>query len=189
MKTGKKLLVMIIAVTLAGAAVPGGIIFQNSQKTIEGPGAKELIQQAEKKAGSMGRRSAGLRPPARNIPRRISRAPAYRLLTAGAVTGGLMLAFATAAAFIMARREAGHEEPEPDRPENAACDIKQITTDIGNINSEIERQLKSISQSALAIKQMLAGIQSIAKTLKRGGGGTLLNGTQGEALDHITLTK
>jgi methyl-accepting chemotaxis protein len=195
MKTGKKLMAMIIAVNLAGAAILGGIVFQMSQRETEGQGIRKIIQQAEEKADNIRRHSAGLWPLMADIPRQTNRASVHHLLTAGAIIGGIMIVFVTAAAFIMSRRESGDRDPvqtpapAPDKPEDKAGDIEQISMHINDLNREIEQRMKSILQSTAAIKQMLASMQTIIKIMNQVKDKTLLDGTQSETLDHITLTK
>jgi hypothetical protein len=167
MKTGKKLLAMIIAVNLAGAAILGGIVFQISQRETEGPGIKKIIQQAREKADNIRRHSAGLWPLMADIPPQANKAPVHHLLTAGAIIGGIMIVFVTAAAFIMSRRESGDRDPiqtpAPDKPGDTTGDIEQTAMRINDLNREIEQRMKSILQSMAAIKQILTNMQNIIK--------------------------
>jgi hypothetical protein len=199
MKIGKKLMVMIIGLNLAGAGILGGIILQISQRKMQDRDPKEFILPEKIMASETGQNTAGPRMAA-NIPQRISKTPIYRLLTISATVGGFMIILITAIVFITARKDVGKEDPAlpPETAGNTAadnvnkkdnaCTIKQITVSINDLNKELDRQAESIVQSTLAIERMLTNIRSVTKTLahdKDEG----LNGTQGGPHNHVPLVK
>ncbi|MDR0641556.1 MAG: hypothetical protein LBG07_03765, partial [Treponema sp.] len=185
MKIGKKLMVLIIGLNLAGAGILGGIILQISQKTIQGRNTKEIIRPEEKTAAETGRNTANPRL-GMNVPQRINKTSTYRLLTMSATIGGLMIIFITSVVFITVRKDVKKEDPvispntADNKDSNSICTIKQIASNINDLNKELDRQAESILQSTLAIERMLANIQLVTKNLAHDNGTILLDGTQGK---------
>jgi predicted peroxiredoxin len=190
MDIGKKVMIMIIGLNLAGTGILGGLVLQISQWKARDQGIKEIVQ-ADEKPGKTRQDTAGLRPPAPDTSRRINKIPLYHMLTTAAAIGGLMIIFFTVLAVVTIHRENREKDPVPDITDykNKGDSLKQLIEDINDLNKEIDLQTKSISQSTLAIKQMLSDIRLTAKTLPPNNDKTSLNGTQGETFDHIPLPK
>jgi uncharacterized membrane protein len=113
--------------------------------------------------------------------------PAGKLLVLSVVIGAAVIVLITVAVFIMAR-DSGREEPVRQAEEaNEIGAIEQLIANINDLSVEINRQAKDISQSMTVIRQTLANIQTAARDTD--GEKALFNRAQGEALNHVTLTK
>jgi hypothetical protein len=118
---------------------------------------------------------------------RVGGPSAGKLLALSAVTGGTMIVLITVAIFVMTRDSGGEEPVRQAEETNEIGAVEQLIVNINDLSGEINRQAKSISQSMTTIKQALTSIQTAARNTD--GEKVLFNRAQGEALNHVTLTK
>lgn len=198
MKIEKKLMIMIIGLSLAGAGILGEIFLQISKGEVQEITAKDAARPVEENSGRVKQDADGPRSLMAGIPWWTAGGSAYGLLIISAAIGGLVVIFITAAAFVTTYGKAGNKEagagtilpPDTTGNKNEICSIKQAAINISNLNREIARQAESISQSTASIKQALVRIRAITQTPPHNSGGRiLLNGPKGETFNHITLTK